>query len=58
MMADLKRKLENYPVLENYVLPTFIYYLPNRHNLDKDHIHMLDEWNRKKVVRYSDCLIL
>lgn len=58
MMAYLKRKLESHPILESYIIPTFIYYLPNRHNLDETHINMLNEQDRKNVARYSDCLIL
>lgn len=57
MMEFLQKKLNSHPVLEKYIIPTFIYTLPNRHNLDERHKNNLIE-QKRNVPHYSDCLIL
>ena len=57
MMQYLERKYNNFPILEKYTIPTFVYSLPRPHSLDQVHIDYLGKLYHN-VGRYSDCLIL
>jgi hypothetical protein len=44
MMKYLEKKLNNHPVIADYLIPTFVYKLPVNHDLDIDHIHFMEKF--------------
>ena len=53
----LYEKLIRYPILLDYIIPTYIYHMPNQHSFISEHLKFIQEAG-KKICHYSDCLVL
>lgn len=56
----LHKRLMMFPEINNYIIPTYVLAIKNKHNCNKKHLQFVKDHNCEHMVNfiYSDCLIL